>query len=160
MTRLTEWIRTPRRRGWKRLTAYGLIGLVVIIQAVPYGRSHSNPPVTAGPQWDTPRTEALFMRACGDCHSNLTKWPWYTNVAPASWLVQMDVDGGRDALNLSQLDSTQLEIGEIAEVIREGGMPPWQYTLIHRGAGLSDQEKADLIRGLTATLSRPPVAGP
>jgi mono/diheme cytochrome c family protein len=157
---LSPWKRRLRPHGWKRLSVYGVVGFVVLIQAVPYGRNHSNPPVEASPQWDTPRTEALFVRACGDCHSNLTKWPWYTNVAPSSWLVQLDVDGGRGALNLSELGSTRVEVDEIAEAIRGGGMPPWQYTLIHRRAGLSDQEKTDLIRGLTTSLARPPVPGP
>jgi mono/diheme cytochrome c family protein len=78
------WI---RRQGWKRLlgwTAIGLVVLLVLIQAVPYGRDHTNPPVLAAPSWDSARTEQLFAEACGDCHSNLTQWPWYTNVAPAS----------------------------------------------------------------------------
>ena len=74
------------------------------------------------------------MTSCGDCHSNLTRWPWYTSVAPASWLVQRDVDEGRGALNLSELGRARVELDEIAEVIREGGMPPLQYRLIHRDA--------------------------
>jgi mono/diheme cytochrome c family protein len=149
-------------RGWKWLTlriAGGLVIVLLLIQAVPYGRDHTNPPVRTSPRWDSPQTEALFGRACGDCHSNLTRWPWYTNVAPASWLVQKDVDDGRSKLNLSELGRGGPDIGDIAEAIR-GGMPPFQYTLIHGDASLSSQEKEALIRGLTATLAATPrVAG-
>ena len=84
-----------------------------------------------------------------DCHSNLTKWPWYSNVAPISWLVQNDVDEGRRRLNLSTDDP---ELEEMIDAIREGSMPPWQYKPAHTGARLSDQEKQDLIRGLEATF--------
>ena len=72
-------------------------GVVVfgLIQLVPYGRDHANPPVTREVKWDSPRTRALAAGACFDCHSNLTTWPWYSNVAPVSWLVYADVVGGR-----------------------------------------------------------------
>ncbi len=90
----------------RRTLAWGagiVVGLLLLIQLVPYGRDHSNPPVTGTPQWDSPRTEALFSDACGACHSNLTTWPWDSNVAPASWLIQRDVDEGRAILNVSEL---------------------------------------------------------
>ena len=84
-----------------------------------------------------------------DCHSNLTTWPWYSNVAPISWLVQNDVDEGRGELNLS---TDEPELDEMIDAIREGSMPPWQYKPTHTGSRLSDQEKQDLIRGLQATF--------
>lgn len=62
---------------------------------VPYGHDHTNPPVTAEPSWDSPRTRELFFTACKDCHSNESHWPWYASVAPASWLVYRDVAEGR-----------------------------------------------------------------
>lgn len=127
----------------------GLVVLLVVIQFVPYGRAHTNP--TGGRQiaWDSARTEQLMTDACMDCHSSLTKWPWYSNVAPISWLVQNDVDEGRRVLNLSTDDP---ELEEMIDAIREGSMPPWQYKPAHPGARLSDQEKQDLIRGLEATF--------
>lgn len=141
------------RRRWALLALGGLITLFALIQAVPYGRDHSNPPVTAGPTWDSSRTKQLLADACGDCHSNLTRWPWYTNVAPFSWLAQKDVDEGREAVNLSELGRTEVEIEEMAEVIRSGEMPPWQYRVLHGAARLSDQEKEALIAGLAASLA-------
>ena len=89
--------------------------------------------------------------ACLDCHSNLTRWPWYSNVAPVSWLVQHDVDEGRAELNLS---TDEIELDEMIEAVREGSMPPWQYIPTHPGARLSSKDKEDLIRGLEATFGR------
>jgi hypothetical protein len=91
-----------------------------------------------------------------DCHSNLTRWPWYSNVAPISWLVQHDVDEGRGELDLSTGD---VELEEMIEAIREGSMPPWQYKPTHPGAWLSQGEKQDLIQGLEATFGGTGTAG-
>jgi hypothetical protein len=85
----------------------------------------------------------------GHCHSNLTKWPWYSNVAPMSWLVQSDVEEGRRAVNLS---TGNADLTELVDAIREGSMPPWQYKLAHPAARLSDREKVDLIHGIQATF--------
>jgi mono/diheme cytochrome c family protein len=130
-------------------TALGFVVVLLAIQFVPYGRDHSNPAGGRQIAWDSPRTEQLMTDACMDCHSNLTKWPWYSNVAPISWLVQKDVEDGRQALNLS---TGEVEVEEMIEAIGEGSMPPWQYKPAHPGARLSDQEKQDLIRGLEATF--------
>jgi mono/diheme cytochrome c family protein len=143
-----------------RLALLSLVGLLVLIQFVPYGRDHANPPVTAEPAWDSPRTRAIAVESCFDCHSNRSEWPWYTNVAPFSWLVQRDVDGGREALNFTEWDRPQPEVDEIFEVVAEGEMPPLAYRLIHPGAGLSEQERRDLLDGLRATFgTSPPIQG-
>lgn len=123
-----------------------------IIQLVPYGRDHSNPPVVAEPAWDRPTTRALAARACFDCHSNETSWPWYSHVAPTSWLVQRHVDEGREVLNFSDWSRAYEEAGEAAEAVLEDEMPPASYTLLHPNARLSAAEKRDLADGLTATL--------
>jgi len=143
------------RFNWWRIvrwTGIGVIAVLIAIQLIPYGRDHSNPPITQAVQWDSPRTEQLAQKACYDCHSNETDWPWYSNVAPISWLVQKDVDEGRDALNFSEWDRPQEEAHEAAETVQEGDMPLWYYTITHRDAALSDQEKQDLVRGFIATL--------
>ncbi len=129
----------------------GLIVLFVLIQLVPYGRNHTNPPVQAEPQWDSPETRALVKRACFDCHSNETVWPWYANIAPFSWVVQRDVDEGRGKLNFSEWNRPQ-EADEVIEVIRKGKMPPKMYLLAHPQARLTQAEKERLIRGLQASL--------
>jgi len=88
----------------KKIVIVIVAGLVVAglaIQLVPYGRDHTNPSGGSEPNWDSPETKALFDRACADCHSNDTTWPWYSNIAPLSWLVQRDVDEGRRYFNAS-----------------------------------------------------------
>lgn len=129
-----------------------LIVVLVAIQLVPYGRRHTNPPVTQEPRWNQPRTRALAARACFDCHSNETAWPWYSRVAPLSWIVQHDVDEGRRALNYSEWDRGHGEARESAKSVREGEMPPWFYALPGTSAHLTSAERAELIAGFEATF--------
>ena len=141
------------RRSRRILTwlALGFVAVMIGIQLVPYGHDHANPTGGQAIAWDSPRTEQLMTEACMDCHSNLTRWPWYSNVAPISWLIQHDVDEGRDELNLS---TDEIELDEMTEAVREGSMPPSQYKPTHPGARLSSQDKEDLIHGLEATFGR------
>ena len=150
----------PRWQRWLLWGGIGAVALFALAQAVPYGRNHSNPPVTKEPAWNSPRTRDLAVRACFDCHSNETTWRWYSNIAPASWLVQRDVDSGRRALNFSEWDKPQdVSASDIAEAVN-GGMPPWFYTIIHPHAALSTIEKKQLIAGLNATFAKsPPIGG-
>jgi len=139
----------------KRLLVRLLLMLVVVfllIQIVPYGRAHENPPVRQEPKWDSPATRALAQRACFDCHSNETRWPWYTWVAPMSWLVQRDVTEAREKMNFSEWDRKQKDAHEAPEMVEEGEMPPWFYLPLHSEAKLSAEEKAQLIKGLEATV--------
>jgi hypothetical protein len=138
-----------------RLLGLAVLVLVVIfglIQLVPYGRDHTNPPVIQEPAWDSAQTRALAVRACFDCHSNETAWPWYSSVAPVSWLVQRDVDEGRTHLNFSEWGSRRQHADEAAEAVQEGFMPPWFYLPLHSNARLSSQEKAAFVQGLQATF--------
>ncbi len=153
----TKMMRILRRlmQNWKRLVVAG-VGLFVLIQFIPYGREHTNLPVVQEPAWDSPQTRELARRACFDCHSNETVWPWYSNVAPVSWLIQRDVDEGRQKLNFSEWNRPQDELDEITEVVREGEMPPMYYVLLHPQAKLSQTEKEALIAGLRATVRQSP----
>ncbi|HEY6961417.1 MAG TPA: heme-binding domain-containing protein [Gaiellaceae bacterium] len=130
--------------------------LFVLAQVVPYGRNHTNPPVLAEPSWDSAQTRRLAREACFDCHSNVTAWPWYTNVAPVSWLTYSDVTGGRAALNFSEWNRPQDGAGDVVEAVQSGSMPPWFYTPLHPSANLSASERDALARGLSATLRRSP----
>ena len=146
----------PGPRDWRsgRLWVSGIAAFLlaaVVIQLVPYGRDHSNPPVLAEPQWDSPRTAELVRRACYDCHSNEVSWPWYSNVAPISWLVLDHVEEGRDELNFSEWGRRQ-EVDEIVESVVENSMPPSSYTWLHSEARFSDAERDELIAGLRATF--------
>ena len=151
------------RLRWRRVILWSASAVVVLFalaQAVPYGRDHSNPPVTQEPKWDSLETRAYAVRACFDCHSNQTTWRWYSNIAPASWLVQSDVDGGRSQFNFSEWDKAQdVSSGDLAESIRGGSMPPWFYVLLHSNAKLSSAEQDAFIRGLDATFAASPPKG-
>lgn len=123
------------------VTLVTVLALGVALQVLPYGRQHTNPPVLAEPNWNTPETRASAVRACFDCHSNETVWPWYSNVAPISWLVQRDVAQGRRAVNFSEWTRPQKEARESPTTVREGEMPPWLYTIRSSSARLSTAEK-------------------
>jgi len=126
--------------------------LLVAAQIVPYGRDHSNPPIVAEPQWDSPATRELAKNACFDCHSNETRWPIYSRVAPISWLIAYDVNEGRSVLNFSEWNRPQEEATESAATIREREMPPPFYALMHSHARLNDADREQLARGLDLTL--------
>lgn len=135
-----------------RKIALGLVALVVVIQLVPYGRSHENPPHEKEPNWDSPKTRQLAHAACFDCHSNQTQWPWYSHVAPISWLLQNHVDEARSHLNFSEFDRHQRDADEAVEMVEESHMPLSSYTWMHPKARLSDTDRKALARGLSATL--------
>lgn len=126
-------------------------GGFLLVQLVPYGRDHTNPPVTNELVWTDAEAKELAERACYDCHSNETEWPWYSNVAPVSWLVQRDVVEGRQYLNFSEWGGGRREGEEgeeMAEVILEGEMPPAVFLITHPEARLTDTEKQTLAQAL------------
>ena len=128
------------------------IGTLIVIQAIPYGKNHTNPPINGEPAWSSPRTRELMVRACFGCHSNEVEYPSYASVAPISWVVQSHIDEGRSKVNYQEWNSG--ERGEdTIEVIQNGSMPPSFYTTFgrHPEAKLSKAEVAELIAGLQAT---------
>lgn len=148
----------------KRTTGV-LLGLGVVlvgIQLVPVDRT--NPPVTG----EVPAPDdvmAILERSCWDCHSNETSWPWYSHVAPASWLVAEDVEEGRGHANFSTWDQYEPEerdevMEELIEVVEEAEMPLWQYTLVHRDAKLSETERGRLAEWARAVRAEAGVAEP
>lgn len=129
--------------------------LFVAASVVINGRAHTNPPVIAEPQWDSPQTRELASRACYDCHSNETVWPWYSYFPPVSKTILRDVVEGRRRLNFSEWGTRRFEEPwEISEVIAEGQMPPKAYLPLHPKANLTNVEKQALIQGFQATFSR------
>jgi hypothetical protein len=94
----------------------------------------------------------LAARACFDCHSNETRWPWYSRIAPLSWLVRNHVEEGREELNFSEWNRSFDGASEAAEAVSEGEMPLTSYVLVHPSARLSPDETQALVRGLTATV--------
>jgi hypothetical protein len=129
-----------------------LLLAAVLIQFIPFGHDHSNPPTTKEPAWDSLQTRELFRRACFDCHSNQTGWRWYSYIAPVSWLVERDVNQGRRHLNFSAWDRPQKHADHVAELIKDGEMPLWFYVPLHPSAKLSEQEKSALIEAAAKSL--------
>ncbi|MCB0194111.1 MAG: heme-binding domain-containing protein [Anaerolineae bacterium] len=132
-----------------------LIGGFIAIQFIPYGRNHTNPPVTGEPEWSSPEVRELAERACYDCHSNETIWPWYSHVYPISAMVQHDVEKGREVLNYSEWDNTEREQAtteRMIETISKNVMPLPYYLLIHPVAELSEVEQGRLINGLIESI--------
>jgi hypothetical protein len=131
--------------------------LLGVLQLVPYGRAHTNPPDGRRVAFDAPGTEQLVRRACYDCHSNRTRWPWYASVAPMSWRVQSHVDEGRARLNFTAFDPASEDVadaaGEAAETVSKGEMPPADYLLAHPEARLTASEKEALAAGLSRTFA-------
>jgi hypothetical protein len=133
------------------------IAFLLLAQAIPYGKSYGNPPVISEPVWDSPQSRALAKRACFDCHSHETERPWYSRIAPMSWLAQYDVDQGRRELNFSDWKNGARKAESAAkmrEEISEGGMPPIAYRLAHPDARLQEAEKVQLLKGLSALSPR------
>jgi hypothetical protein len=125
-----------------------LIVILVAIQFIPVDKT--NPPVTA--ELDAAmEIISVFKRSCYDCHSNETVWPWYSNIAPVSWLVAGDVKDARAHLNfsewgnLSRKDIVKMK-EEIWEEIEKEKMPLWKYKILHPEAKLTQKDKS-LIRG-------------
>lgn len=143
-------------RVWVKRALMAAGAVAVGIQLVPYGRDHTNPPVTSEPPWSDPAVRTLAVRACFDCHSNETKWPWYSQIAPASWVLQRDVDVGRRHLNFSEWDRPQADAKEAPEEVAEGEMPMGLYALVHREGALSPRERQALVTGLRETLGAEP----
>lgn len=134
------------RRGFVSRALLGALVLLVAIQFVPVDRS--NPPV----ETEVPapaKVRPVLRRACYDCHSNETVWPWYSRTAPLSWLVARDVREGRKKLNFStwnRLDAGRRarKLKETWKEVSEGEMPPGFYVAIHREAALSPEDRTAL----------------
>jgi Haem-binding domain len=129
--------------------------LLLVLQLVPYGRDHTSPTATKQVELATAQQRELFRTACQDCHSYNTDWLWYSNVAPVSWLIQSDVDGGREHFNLSTWDRPQPELSDVVDQIENGEMPPLKYWIspYHRNARLSDTEMRAIHRRSGTALS-------
>jgi hypothetical protein len=133
--------------------AVATVVVAVAIQAVPYGRAHSNPPVTGEPAWATAETRDLMVRACYGCHSNEVEYPAYASIAPISWAIEQHVNEGRNEVNYSEFATNPGEAEESVEVILDGSMPPAYFTRfgLHPEARLTDEERNALVAGLRAT---------
>jgi Haem-binding domain len=136
------------RFGVRRIGVAILVGLAAI-QLIPVNRRNSNidPSQAIYATMLVPaEVKAVLNRSCMNCHSDETSWPWYSYVAPVSWVVARDVHRGRKAMNLSQWKSYSMNkktdrLEEICEQVTNGDMPDRKYVLIHRQARPTAQER-------------------
>ncbi len=140
----------------KPLRILGIVLPVLFIAAQFVPVNKTNPPVTKPIAWDSEQTQRLARRACMDCHSNETVWPWYSNIAPVSWVTAGHVRDGRRGLNFSEWmysDSQRVKIAQrVDREVRGGGMPDSSYLPLHPEARLSAEEKQQLLDGLKASI--------
>lgn len=138
---------------------FGLFVLFLVIQVIRPART--NPPVDPAKTLEAhvevpPNVETILTRSCADCHSNRTQWPWYSNIAPASWLMANDVNEGREHMNFSDWEQRHHHEGspfdEICKQVREGEMPLWYYTPLHPGTRLSPGD----VQTICAWTAGPP----
>lgn len=164
---------TPGVRRWARRLGIALLGLALGAQLVRPART--NPPEAAGATLEErtgvpPEVAAVLSRACADCHSHRTVWPWYTSVAPVSWWIVDHVNHAREHFNLSawpdESDAKGREralrkLDEICEETRSGAMPLPSYLILHPDAALAERDVRVLCawtdrRRADLTTPRPP----
>ncbi len=127
--------------------AIGIFGIAQFFQP-----ERANPPSDPQASFEAvahppPEVTAVLQRACRDCHSNRTVWPWYSRIAPASWLVASDVAEGRGKLNFSRWDiygpeMSQSRLRAVCGAMRSGEMPPWYYRPLHPEAKVTAEDIA------------------
>jgi Haem-binding domain len=137
---------------WKKALGLAVLVPAVAIQFLPIG-NRQNPPIQAERSYErhlqlNGEIHAMMRRACLDCHSNETRWPWYSSVAPLSWVISGDVERGRKVLNFSEWSvqaGRRPEIGAsmlmaACAATKTGRMPRFPYGMLHPDAKLSPEE--------------------
>ena len=148
-----------------RVVKWLALVIVVVLLGLQFERpARTNPVVDQSQtiyarQQVTSQVAAILDRSCQDCHSNNTRWPWYTNVAPVSWFVIDHVNNGRSHMNFSEwgsLDNRKADkkLEELCEEVQEGAMPLVSYTSIHWSAKLSPEDVKVLCEWSAAERAR------
>lgn len=144
-----------RQTKWRIL----IVAVVVFgVLSVIFPIDRTNPPVTG--EINAPvEVMAILRRSCYDCHSNETVWPWYSYVAPASWLVAKDTRDGRRHMNFSEWNTYSSKEQnhlrkECGEMVEEGEMPLWFYDALHPEALLLDKDVTTLLSWSNGTLHK------
>ena len=135
----------------KKVLKWFAVAVAIIFVGIQFVRPERiNPPVVAAHALEShvsvpPEVKGVLTRACSDCHSNETRWPWYSNVAPASWFLADHVEEGRDNMNFSTWSSYQRRqaeglLDQVCKEVQHGAMPLRSYTLLHPDAKLSEAD--------------------
>jgi len=140
----------------KKKIVLGLAAFGVLIQLLP-APAKTNPPTDpartfAATMKPPAAVQNIFNRACRDCHSNETQWPWYANVAPVSWPVRNHVNEGRKHLNFSEWLNDWSTLEDICKSVRENTMPLPYYDWMHPEAKLTPAERASVCEWVDSKL--------
>jgi hypothetical protein len=147
----------------RKRAKYVTVGIVVLLIAIQFVQpDRTNPPANQAASFEAmaktvPDVATILKRACADCHSYETTWPWYSRIAPVSWLVADDVKEGRAHLNFSEWnflspEASAIKLREICRKVESGDMPLWQYRLMHPEARLTPAE-VERVCGASAPLA-------
>ena len=128
-----------------------LASIVLLVFAQLVQPKRTNPPVVPSRSLEAhvqvpPQVQLILKRACGDCHSSDTAWPWYSHVAPISWLITSDVNEGRNHINFQDWEAQKSpeaateHLALICKEVRDGGMPPFSYRMMHKESRLSSKD--------------------
>lgn len=141
--------RPPERsklKKWGQITLGVLVVSFVGIQFVPVAAMEN--PASQPPLQEPPEVVAILKRACYDCHSHEVRWPWYSRIAPVSWLVARDVVEGRKGINFSEWPEDEEDRAfsreQTWDSVESGEMPLWFYLPVHPEANLTEADKAVL----------------
>lgn len=133
-------------------TLWLLLIIVIVVVVIQLFRPHfENPPEDAQQTMQAivpvpQNVQAIFERSCYDCHSSRTRYPWYSKLAPASWLLSSDINEGRQELSFSVFGTypkakAAKKLKKMCDEVKGGDMPPWYYTPLHAGSKLSEADR-------------------
>ncbi len=140
-----------------------LIALLIVfvgIQFIPTKRNHSNKilPTDITLIYNVPQNvQSIFETSCYNCHSNNTVYPWYNKVQPVSWLLESHIEEGKSELNFSEFGSYSMrkrksKLKAMANQIKDGDMPLFSYTLMHRNAKITKNKKTVLLNWINKEI--------
>lgn len=150
-------------RIWLKRIGLGLVIFLVAAQLVPINRTNPvvDPAKTIYAAYPVPlQVRSVFQKSCVDCHSNQTVWPWYSYVAPVSWVVAYDVQEGRTRMNLSEWanrskDEREDKLAQMCDELVHDDMPDVKYLWIHHNARPTQEEKDALCAWVETVRNQP-----
>ncbi len=143
----------------KKILLFLLAAFVVIqfIHPKP-NKSKNDQPNYIGKTFSIPEdVKSVLVKACNDCHSNNTRYPWYSNIQPVDWWLNKHITEGKKALNLDEYTNKRLryqyhKMEELVDMVKEAKMPLNSYTWIHKDARLAKDEKDKLINWANSVM--------